>query len=88
MLSSLRVSPWLGSAFFERRDRLGRGHQGVVRPRCSCENCSRLSWLSCCGGGGAAIRHRPLNDPTPYRLTVVSVDIENGHVDMKRPHTA
>ncbi|VDP12207.1 unnamed protein product [Heligmosomoides polygyrus] len=47
-------------------------------------NCSRLPVLSCSGGGRAAIRHRPLNDPPPYRLTMVSVDIENGHVDMTR----
>ncbi|VDO84295.1 unnamed protein product [Heligmosomoides polygyrus] len=40
--------------------------------------------LSCSGGGRAAIRHRPLNDPPPCRLTMVSVDIENGHVDMTR----
>ncbi|VDO91384.1 unnamed protein product [Heligmosomoides polygyrus] len=26
--------------------------------------------------------------PPPYRLTVVSVDIENGHVDMTPPHAA
>ncbi|VDO75198.1 unnamed protein product [Heligmosomoides polygyrus] len=47
-------------------------------------NCSRLPVLSCSGGGRAAIRPRPLNDPPPYRLTMVSVDIENGHVDMTR----
>ncbi|VDP19506.1 unnamed protein product [Heligmosomoides polygyrus] len=35
--------------------------------------------LFCSGSGRAAIRHRPLNDPPPYRLTVVSVDIENGY---------
>ncbi|VDP30322.1 unnamed protein product [Heligmosomoides polygyrus] len=84
LLSSLRGTSEMGCALFERTTRLGKGLQGVVRPRCSCRNCSRLPVLSCSGGGRTAIRHRPLNDPPPYRLTMVSVDIENGHVDMTR----
>ncbi|VDP01802.1 unnamed protein product [Heligmosomoides polygyrus] len=31
-----------------------------------------LQGFSCSGGGRAAIRHRPINDPPPYRLIVVS----------------
>ncbi|VDP05015.1 unnamed protein product [Heligmosomoides polygyrus] len=51
---------------------------------CSCENCSLLPGFSCSGGGRAAIRHRPISDPPPYRLTVVSMDIESCHIDTTR----